>query len=42
MTSREPVQHDCPVALIVIDVINDLEFEHGDKLARFERLLRED
>jgi nicotinamidase-related amidase len=35
MTSREPVQHDCPVALILIDVINDLEFERGDALVRY-------
>jgi hypothetical protein len=35
MISREPVRHDCPVALILIDVINDFEFEHGDKLARY-------
>jgi len=35
MTSRETVQHDCPVALILIDVINDLQFEQGARLARY-------
>jgi nicotinamidase-related amidase len=35
MTSRETVQHDCPVALILIDVINDFQFEQGARLARY-------
>ena len=34
MTSRETVQHDCPVALILIDVINDFQFEQGTTLAK--------
>ena len=29
----ECVLHECAVALLLIDVINDLEFEDGEKLA---------
>jgi nicotinamidase-related amidase len=29
------VRHDCTVALLLIDVINDLEFEEGEKLVEY-------
>lgn len=29
------VLHECPVALLLIDVINDLEFEEGEKLLEY-------
>lgn len=33
--NRKCVLHDCPVALILIDVINDLEFEEGQSLVEY-------
>ncbi len=29
------VLHDCPIALLLIDVINDLEFEEGQRLVEY-------
>ncbi len=29
------VFHDCPVALLLVDVINDLEFEEGQRLVEY-------
>src|SRR5687768_17731107 len=29
------VLHECPVALLLIDVINDLDFEEGEKLVEY-------